>query len=116
MSLANHFVKGNFYLGISDHYEEKERAMNRALLSTYEEISVPVVALQDVRYLDEDDYEAFDCLRSMDEGRRWVREEISEQKKHRHFRSAKSEEHTSELQSRGHLVCRLLLEKKNETQ
>src|SRR5690625_5363854 len=30
-----------------------------------------------------------------------------------HFRS---EEHTSELQSRGHLVCRLLLEKKNTTQ
>src|SRR5439155_2273426 len=28
--------------------------------------------------------------------------------------SARSEEHTSELQSRGHLVCRLLLEKKNK--
>src|SRR5207253_5641101 len=27
-------------------------------------------------------------------------------------RHARSEEHTSELQSRGHLVCRLLLEKK----
>src|SRR5437870_10811315 len=27
-------------------------------------------------------------------------------------RSKRSEEHTSELQSRGHLVCRLLLEKK----
>src|SRR5439155_8831631 len=27
----------------------------------------------------------------------------------------RSEEHTSELQSRGHLVCRLLLEKKNLT-
>src|SRR5690625_2743633 len=27
-----------------------------------------------------------------------------------------SEEHTSELQSRGHLVCRLLLEKKKTTQ
>src|SRR5690625_6406776 len=27
--------------------------------------------------------------------------------------SVRSEEHTSELQSRGHLVCRLLLEKKN---
>src|SRR5690625_6108854 len=26
--------------------------------------------------------------------------------------TARSEEHTSELQSRGHLVCRLLLEKK----
>src|SRR5690625_6418382 len=28
---------------------------------------------------------------------------------------ARSEEHTSELQSRGHLVCRLLLEKKKNT-
>src|SRR5690625_7091782 len=28
--------------------------------------------------------------------------------------SERSEEHTSELQSRGHLVCRLLLEKKNK--
>src|SRR5207253_3951510 len=27
--------------------------------------------------------------------------------------TGRSEEHTSELQSRGHLVCRLLLEKKN---
>src|SRR5437870_11536460 len=27
----------------------------------------------------------------------------------------RSEEHTSELQSRGHLVCRLLLEKKNDS-
>src|SRR5207253_11003447 len=29
---------------------------------------------------------------------------------------ARSEEHTSELQSRGHLVCRLLLEKKKRRQ
>src|SRR5690625_5466550 len=29
---------------------------------------------------------------------------------------ARSEEHTSELQSRGHLVCRLLLEKKTAAQ
>src|SRR5690625_5743345 len=31
----------------------------------------------------------------------------------RALETARSEEHTSELQSRGHLVCRLLLEKKN---
>src|SRR5690554_7531662 len=30
-----------------------------------------------------------------------------------HLRILRSEEHTSELQSRPHLVCRLLLEKKN---
>src|SRR2546422_6959923 len=34
---------------------------------------------------------------------------------HRHRRGARSEEHTSELQSRLHLVCRLLLEKKKHT-
>src|SRR2546422_4654116 len=33
---------------------------------------------------------------------------------HRVPRRARSEEHTSELQSRLHLVCRLLLEKKKE--
>src|SRR5690625_5637381 len=31
------------------------------------------------------------------------------------FTQPRSEEHTSELQSRGHLVCRLLLEKKKDT-
>src|SRR5437870_11211272 len=30
------------------------------------------------------------------------------------FSTCRSEEHTSELQSRGHLVCRLLLEKKKK--
>src|SRR5690625_6256609 len=38
----------------------------------------------------------------------------------RHYRDYamkyRSEEHTSELQSRGHLVCRLLLEKKKNTE
>src|SRR2546422_7061911 len=38
---------------------------------------------------------------------------------HPHYHAAqdpsRSEEHTSELQSRLHLVCRLLLEKKNHT-
>src|SRR3712207_7992197 len=33
----------------------------------------------------------------------------------REFRPARSEEHTSELQSRQYLVCRLLLEKKTKT-
>src|SRR5690625_5885621 len=32
-----------------------------------------------------------------------------------HLPQRRSEEHTSELQSRGHLVCRLLLEKKKKT-
>src|SRR5690606_40135607 len=38
------------------------------------------------------------------------------QKRHAQRRAARSEEHTSELQSRENLVCRLLLEKKNKKQ
>src|SRR5439155_13129935 len=43
-----------------------------------------------------------------------------QRERRRHIRrralTPRSEEHTSELQSRGHLVCRLLLEKKKKSQ
>src|SRR5690625_6977176 len=40
---------------------------------------------------------------------------ISPQKENSHLqKTPRSEEHTSELQSRGHIVCRLLLEKKKK--
>src|SRR5207249_11421998 len=49
------------------------------------------------------------------ESRVWIpREELFTRDHHRCDRSFRSEEHTSELQSRFDLVCRLLLEKKNE--
>src|SRR5207253_5450133 len=43
--------------------------------------------------------------------RQWLRERACANLRRRRRRS---EEHTSELQSRGHLVCRLLLEKKKK--
>src|ERR1035441_11126856 len=42
-------------------------------------------------------------------------EEFCQQKCRRHAHLNRSEEHTSELQSLRHLVCRLLLEKKKKT-
>src|SRR5690625_33114 len=54
------------------------------------------------------------------DGRIWAigMEEILDtlSEEYRIFDNVRSEEHTSELQSRGHLVCRLLLEKKNQQQ
>src|SRR3712207_7918325 len=41
-------------------------------------------------------------------------DEVVEAHRLRHARAVRSEEHTSELQSRQYLVCRLLLEKKKE--
>src|SRR3712207_8108816 len=48
------------------------------------------------------------------QGRRWVQLRVEEAdfEELRHF-AVRSEEHTSELQSRQYLVCRLLLEKKH---
>src|SRR5690625_4938107 len=49
--------------------------------------------------------------------RRELREAAEEARRrapYDHHDATRSEEHTSELQSRGHLVCRLLLEKKKE--
>src|SRR6266508_882520 len=43
---------------------------------------------------------------------RAIRAWMKERSAHKFSGSNRSEEHTSELQSRGHLVCRLLLEKK----
>src|SRR5437870_7034448 len=43
-----------------------------------------------------------------------VGEEAEEQVGEQRLGDLRSEEHTSELQSRGHLVCRLLLEKKKK--
>src|SRR5947209_16069338 len=45
---------------------------------------------------------------------RGIISEISKHSRHLHSGRDRSEEHTSELQSRQYLVCRLLLEKKNK--
>src|SRR5437870_10724915 len=72
----------------------------RSVLERHPEVAAPLGVLGDERRADEDG------------------------SSHRHEAAAtrpattrgRSEEHTSELQSRGHLVCRLLLEKKKQWQ
>src|SRR5690625_5629976 len=59
---------------------------------------------------------AVSCL-GMTSKKRWMRPRhlcVSSFKNKTNTQDQRSEEHTSELQSRGHLVCRLLLEKKNK--
>src|SRR5437660_9347897 len=68
-----------------------------------------------VRHLDLAALFAHQLLHALASG---VAEILREQRRLDAFRldreEARSEEHTSELQSRGHLVCRLLLEKKKK--
>src|SRR5439155_22725492 len=53
-----------------------------------------------------------DRPRARGRGAAQVGDRVADGQVPRSVRAGRSEEHTSELQSRGHLVCRLLLEKK----
>src|SRR5690625_6483379 len=55
----------------------------------------------------------YDHLKEALESYKIMGEEMTEEESSSRNVDTRSEEHTSELQSRGHLVCRLLLEKKN---
>src|SRR3712207_8919349 len=50
------------------------------------------------------------------EGEKWVAAQLAAAFSNRRFLVERSEEHTSELQSRQYLVCRLLLEKNKHKQ
>src|SRR5690554_7479744 len=52
--------------------------------------------------------------KALKEAKRYGRVNVAASTEDNGFSSARSEEHTSELQSRPHLVCRLLLEKKKK--
>src|SRR3989442_10115267 len=53
-------------------------------------------------------------FRSAPGKRRWGGKHFERSRFQRDYGESRSEEHTSELQSRPHLVCRLLLEKKKK--
>src|SRR5690625_6528996 len=55
-----------------------------------------------------------DLTRRLERTRLTSRHGLSNRPEPKHSNRHRSEEHTSELQSRGHLVCRLLLEKKKK--
>src|SRR3712207_8867763 len=60
--------------------------------------------------------EHFIAWNKEEECRRALKEVHLDMKEEDFFVNGRSEEHTSELQSRQYLVCRLLLEKKKQTQ
>lgn len=86
-----YFTK-DFYIGVTDHGEPKERQLLKAIKNFQKTEKLPLVAIQDVRYLKEEDYYAYDCLQAMKDGRRWMMDQVSERAKFRHLRSAKEME------------------------
>ena len=83
----NVFSAEDFYLGIQDHGLASERSMQQMVKNFHEAYEIQVVAINDVRYLERDDYVAFDCLQAIKEQKRWREDEDLTKIKNRYLRS-----------------------------
>ncbi|CQR48120.1 DNA polymerase III subunit alpha [Paraliobacillus sp. PM-2] len=63
----NHTLHTNVYIGI----QRSERTYFPILQQVLGDLPNQAVAINDVRYLEEDDYPAYTCLRAMDKGSAW---------------------------------------------
>lgn len=86
------FSKEDFYLGVEDHGLQEERRLFFKAKEFHEEYGFQAVAIQDVRYLKENDYIAYDCFRAMKKNKRWIPSSIETTIKNRHLRSTKEME------------------------
>src|SRR5699024_5138530 len=59
------FQEGDFYIGVQDDYIVNDSAVSQTLQTLYNSYHIPVVAINDVRYLHERDFLAYDCLQAM---------------------------------------------------
>lgn len=85
LNLKNTLPADHCYLGVEDHGTEEERKVNHLVLRMIQSIPVELAAIQDVRYLDEEDAFVYDCLQSIREGRRWHPNDLQVNVKHRHL-------------------------------
>lgn len=65
------FKKDAFYLGIQDHGLPEEQVLNQQVKAFCEQYQIPAVVSNDVRYLKEEDWVAYDCLQAINHGQIW---------------------------------------------
>ncbi|MEC5421948.1 DNA polymerase III subunit alpha [Virgibacillus sp. C22-A2] len=87
-SWQNVFVTDDFYLGVQDHGSDSEKMLHKSLKAFQAIYPLPVVALNDVRYLNEKDDRVYDCLQAMKNGDKWGLEVADPVMKQRHLRSS----------------------------
>ncbi|RDW16328.1 DNA polymerase III subunit alpha [Oceanobacillus arenosus] len=74
-----------FYLGIQAN---ESAELVRSLQAFHEQYDIPVVAVNDVRYLEEKDAIAYDCLQAIKHGNRWGMQIADATSRNKHLRSA----------------------------
>ncbi|MFC4556670.1 DNA polymerase III subunit alpha [Virgibacillus kekensis] len=81
------FSREDFFLGVQDHGLQTEQRIRESLKAFRDKFHLPVAAVNDVRYIDNKDDIAFDCLRAMKLDREWKLREAEPELKNRHLRS-----------------------------
>lgn len=63
------FGEENFYLEIGQHHLEQEKIINEGLIQLSKELSIPLVATNDIHYLNQEDSEAHEILLCIQTGK-----------------------------------------------
>lgn len=82
------FSHVDFYLGIQPFGETNDDRKYQTVKAFHETTKIPVVAINDVRYLEEQDYLAYDCLQAIKHDQSWEGQESNQMLKQRHLTSS----------------------------
>lgn len=63
------FGEGNFYLEIQDHGLPEQKEVNAALVKLSKEINIPLVATNDIHYVNKEDSKIHDVLMCIQMGK-----------------------------------------------
>lgn len=69
MMLKEMFGEGDFYLELQDHYMQEQKIINRRLIDLSKKTGIPMVATNDVHYLDKEDEPVHDILLCIQTGK-----------------------------------------------
>ena len=63
LAYKNLFGKDHYYIELQDHGLDEQKFVNRKLIALARELDIPLVVTNDIHYVEQEDWEAQDCLR-----------------------------------------------------
>ena len=69
LMLKNSFSEGDFYLELQDHHMQEQKVINRRLVDLATKVNLPLVATNDVHYLEKEDEFVHDILLCIQTGK-----------------------------------------------
>jgi len=86
------FKQKDFYIGIQDHGLASEQSLHHSIKAFHHTYQVPVVAINDVRYIKKQDDIAYHCLQAIKADEKWLVADVNGIQRNHHLRSTKEME------------------------